>query len=170
MMQLRFWGVRGDIAVPGPATLKYGGHTSCVTISDHKNNLCILDAGSGLIPLGQALLQGKFGRGKGKALFLLSYGHWDHTQGIGFFHPFYIRGIDSRFSEPEAMNWTFMTSWNRNSPLPSHHCTRSATWKRGWHSGNLRGNSSPGALFRYNPTSSPPVPVSPTTITHWLTA
>ena len=91
-MQLRFWGVRGDIAVPGPTTLKYGGHTSCITVTDHKGNLCILDAGSGLIPLGRALLKGEFGRGKGKALFLLSCGHWDHTQGIGFFNPFYIRG------------------------------------------------------------------------------
>ena len=29
MMRVRFWGVRGDIAIPGRDTLKFGGNTLC---------------------------------------------------------------------------------------------------------------------------------------------
>jgi hypothetical protein len=29
-MQIRFWGVRGSIAVPNRRMLRYGGNTSCV--------------------------------------------------------------------------------------------------------------------------------------------
>ena len=31
-MQLAFWGVRGSIPAPGPATVRYGGNTSCVSL------------------------------------------------------------------------------------------------------------------------------------------
>jgi len=96
MMRVRFWGVRGDIAIPGRDTLKFGGNTLCTTITDDEDHLCILDAGSGVIPLGRELAQREFGQGQGEALFLISYGHWDHTQGIGFFLPFYIR--ENRFT------------------------------------------------------------------------
>src|SRR4051795_836458 len=29
---VRFWGVRGSIAAPGPSTARYGGNTSCVEV------------------------------------------------------------------------------------------------------------------------------------------
>src|SRR6476660_2628680 len=29
---VRFWGVRGSIACPGPSTARYGGNTSCVEV------------------------------------------------------------------------------------------------------------------------------------------
>ena len=32
-MVVRFWGVRGSLAAPGPGTLKTGGNTSCVEVS-----------------------------------------------------------------------------------------------------------------------------------------
>ena len=91
-MKIRFWGVRSDIPVPGRGTLRYGGHTLCTTVTSDQNDLCILDAGSGLISLGGSLMNGRFSRGEGKALLLISHGAWDHTQGIGFFGPFLIRG------------------------------------------------------------------------------
>ena len=31
-MKVRFWGVRGSIPVPGKATNRYGGNTSCVEV------------------------------------------------------------------------------------------------------------------------------------------
>lgn len=92
MMKICFWGVRSDIPVPGRGTLRYGGHTLCTTATSDQNDLCILDAGSGLISLGGSLMNGRFSRGEGKALLLISHGAWDHTQGIGFFRPFLIRG------------------------------------------------------------------------------
>jgi len=91
-MKIRFWGVRSDIPVPGRGTLRYGGDTLCTTVTNDQNDLCILDAGSGLISLGGSLMSGRFSRGEGKALLLISHGAWDHTQGIGFFGPFLIRG------------------------------------------------------------------------------
>jgi len=30
--QVRFWGVRGGIAAPGPGTARYGGHTSSIEV------------------------------------------------------------------------------------------------------------------------------------------
>jgi phosphoribosyl 1,2-cyclic phosphodiesterase len=32
-MQIRFWGVRGSIAVPNRRMLRYGGNTSCVEVT-----------------------------------------------------------------------------------------------------------------------------------------
>jgi len=32
-MQIRFWGTRGSLARPGPATVRYGGNTSCVEVN-----------------------------------------------------------------------------------------------------------------------------------------
>src|SRR5882672_514703 len=55
-MQVRFWGTRGSIAAPGPATMRYGGNTSCVEVRLNDDTLIIFDAGTGLRALGQALL------------------------------------------------------------------------------------------------------------------
>src|SRR3954469_20824947 len=51
---VRFWGVRGSIACPGPATLRYGGNTPCVEIRCGSDTL-IFDAGTGIRQLGNAL-------------------------------------------------------------------------------------------------------------------
>ncbi|MGZ5565709.1 MAG: response regulator, partial [Limisphaerales bacterium] len=52
--KLKFWGVRGSIAAPGPNTVFYGGNTSCIELRVN-NNIIILDAGTGIRPLGLAL-------------------------------------------------------------------------------------------------------------------
>ena len=46
-MLVRFWGVRGSIASPGPNSVRYGGNTSCVEVRCGEQ-LIILDAGTGL--------------------------------------------------------------------------------------------------------------------------
>ena len=51
---VRFWGVRGSIAAPGPGTARYGGNTSCVEVRCG-GKLFIFDGGSGLRLLGNAL-------------------------------------------------------------------------------------------------------------------
>ena len=38
-----FWGVRGSVPSPGPKTARYGGNTSCVSIT-YGNKILILDA------------------------------------------------------------------------------------------------------------------------------
>src|SRR5439155_17877349 len=56
-MMVRFWGVRGSIACPGPATMRYGGNTSCVEVRCG-GQLFVFDSGSGIRQLGDALMKG----------------------------------------------------------------------------------------------------------------
>lgn len=81
--QLRFWGVRGSYAAPFSSHLGVGGNTSCVEIraGDH---LLICDAGTGIIPLGNELMQ----QDKIREMFvILTHYHWDHVCGLPFFVP-----------------------------------------------------------------------------------
>ena len=85
---VRFWGVRGSIPTPGPATSFHGGNTSCVEV-EADGEIIILDAGSGIRPLGLNLMA----RSAGKPLnlhLIISHTHWDHIQGLPFFVPAYI--------------------------------------------------------------------------------
>ena len=90
-MKVRFWGVRGSIPAPGPETNRYGGNTSCVSVTAG-GELVIIDMGTGLMHLGNALMAAEFGKGNGRATILLSHTHWDHIQGLGFFAPVFIPG------------------------------------------------------------------------------
>ncbi len=91
-MKITFWGVRGSIPAPGPDTNRYGGNTSCVSIETVNGGLVIIDMGTGLMHLGNALMRAAFGKGAGRATVLLSHTHWDHIQGLGFFAPVFIPG------------------------------------------------------------------------------
>ena len=84
---LKFWGVRGSIPTPGPATVHYGGNTSCVEIRVG-NQILILDAGTGLRLLGQELVA-EFDGEPVELTLLLTHTHWDHIQGLPFFLPVY---------------------------------------------------------------------------------
>ena len=53
---VRFWGVRGSIACPGPDTVRYGGNTSCVEIRCG-GRLMVFDGGTGLRLLGNELMR-----------------------------------------------------------------------------------------------------------------
>lgn len=82
-MLVRFWGVRGSAASPGPDTARYGGNTACIEVRCG-DRLIILDAGSGLRPLGLALLQETV-----DADLFLTHCHLDHLWGLPFFKPCY---------------------------------------------------------------------------------
>lgn len=86
-MRVTFWGTRGSIATPGPATTTYGGNTSCVEVRCG-TDIFIFDAGTGIRPLGLALLKEFEGKPVTLHLFL-SHTHWDHIQGFPFFLPAY---------------------------------------------------------------------------------
>jgi phosphoribosyl 1,2-cyclic phosphodiesterase len=79
--------VRGSIPTPGPATVRYGGNTSCVEVRSG-DDIIILDAGSGLRALGRALLA-EFKNQPLSLTLLLTHTHWDHIQGLPFFAPIY---------------------------------------------------------------------------------
>jgi phosphoribosyl 1,2-cyclic phosphodiesterase len=87
-MKVKFWGVRGSIASPGPKTVRYGGNTTCIEIRTDNNELIILDAGTGIFPLSQTLLA----EVPVTANVLITHSHWDHIQGLPFFVPNFIPG------------------------------------------------------------------------------
>ncbi len=84
---VRFWGVRGSYPTPGPQTLRYGGNTSCVEVQAG-SHILIFDAGSGIIRLGQDLLQRAGGEDLHMTLFI-THGHGDHLIGFPFFAPLF---------------------------------------------------------------------------------
>lgn len=89
---VKFWGVRGSHPAPGTGTVRYGGNTACVEVRAG-NHIVVLDAGTGIIPLGRDLA--RRARTMGQPLevsLLLSHLHHDHTQGFPFFAPAYVPG------------------------------------------------------------------------------
>ncbi|MBI5208334.1 MAG: MBL fold metallo-hydrolase [Candidatus Firestonebacteria bacterium] len=102
-MKIKFWGVRGSIPVSDKKVIKYGGNTTCVEILTDDNHTIIIDAGTGLRSLGNNLLTGDFGKGKGKASFLFTHTHWDHIQGFPFFVPFFIGKKESDNNKIKGM-------------------------------------------------------------------
>jgi phosphoribosyl 1,2-cyclic phosphodiesterase len=78
-----FWGVRGSIAAPGPDTVRYGGNTPCLEVVCGKQRL-ILDAGSGIRPLGHHL---EPVIGPLEFDVFLTHTHLDHVYGLPFFSP-----------------------------------------------------------------------------------
>ncbi len=84
-MRIKFWGVRGSIASPGPDTAGVGGNTSSVEVQCGSSRI-LLDAGTGIRRLGDKMLT----EGPVDATLLLSHLHWDHIQGLPFFVPAYL--------------------------------------------------------------------------------
>jgi phosphoribosyl 1,2-cyclic phosphodiesterase len=84
-LAIRFWGVRGSIASPGPLTAEVGGNTSCVEVRCG-DDVVIFDAGTGIRSLGDDLVRRKIGH----AYLCLSHLHWDHIQGLPFFLPAWL--------------------------------------------------------------------------------
>jgi phosphoribosyl 1,2-cyclic phosphodiesterase len=70
--------------------MRYGGNTACISITGEDGRLLVLDAGSGLRPLGHELMTDR--RARLAADILLSHTHWDHIQGLPFFKPLSARG------------------------------------------------------------------------------
>ena len=96
VMDVRFWGVRGSLPVPGPATVGVGGNTPCVEIVvPGTREAIVLDAGSGIRALGLDLQRRAPGV-EGIHLFL-SHFHWDHVQGLPYFAPLFEPGRAIRF-------------------------------------------------------------------------
>jgi phosphoribosyl 1,2-cyclic phosphodiesterase len=93
-VRIKFWGTRGSIAVPGPTTVRYGGNTTCVEVRAD-GEIIVLDAGSGIRPLGGALAK-EFGTNPIAVSLLITHAHWDHIQGLPFFKPAYNSKNETR--------------------------------------------------------------------------
>lgn len=87
---LSYYGVRGTLPVPGKKSLRYGGNTSCVTMSFPNDRTLIFDAGSGIKVLSDQIMEER--KGKFSAHLFISHPHWDHINAFPFFSPFFIPG------------------------------------------------------------------------------
>lgn len=96
-MKVTFWGTRGSLASPSPATIRYGGNTSCVSVEGSEGGLIVLDGGTGIRNLGQSLpvdIQ--------QVHILLTHLHMDHIQGLPFFAPLRRKGVDVHLWGPAS--------------------------------------------------------------------
>lgn len=92
-MRVRFWGTRGSIPTPGPATVRYGGNTSCVEVRSSRGTLVVLDCGTGARLLGRHLsAEAAASRVAPSGSILIGHTHWDHIQGLPFFEPLFRPG------------------------------------------------------------------------------
>ena len=97
-MKVKFWGARGSYPTPGANTVKYGGNTASVEVQAG-NRTIVLDAGTGIIPLGRELARTKRA---GEVLLLFSHLHHDHTQGFPFFVPAYMPNAKLHIYGPDG--------------------------------------------------------------------
>ncbi len=85
-MIVRFWGVRGSMPSPGPATARYGGNTACVSI-EVGGVVVVVGAGTGIRELGKHLAATDL-----PVILLLSHIHYDHVLGFPLFAPLFQEG------------------------------------------------------------------------------
>jgi phosphoribosyl 1,2-cyclic phosphodiesterase len=107
--KLVFWGVRGSTPTPERENGRYGGNTPCVELQAPDGTHIILDCGTGLRALGNRWSQSA-GVNGGDSHILVTHYHWDHLQGIPFFHPFfesqnhfYFYSFESRYLGPGSL-------------------------------------------------------------------
>ena len=108
--KIKFWGVRGSFPSPRKDTVIFGGHTSCVEIRTAKNELIVLDMGTGFLDLGSSLMSEP--NAPKDAHIIVSHFHWDHLFGFLGFTPFFdpnrafhIYGKDDKMSPEEIINY-----------------------------------------------------------------
>ena len=104
-IQVDFWGVRGSVPSPGTDTTRYGGNTSCVSITAD-NKILILDAGTGIRNLGSTIIL----KPEIEIFVIVTHSHWDHIQGFPFFTPIY---------QPDRRVYMFPTLHKKNVVLSS---------------------------------------------------
>lgn len=99
-MKATIWGCRGSLPAPAPDTVRYGGNTSCVEVRVDEDTVIVLDAGSGMRPLGHTLAA----NGPSSIHVLLTHLHLDHLQGLAFFLPFWASDVDLHIWGPPSPN------------------------------------------------------------------
>ena len=155
---LTFWGTRGSIPVSGPATVRTGGSTPCVTLEAPGAPLTILDAGTGIRALGAAIGDRPLTGGQ----LLISHTHWDHIQGLPFFTPLWHQGTSLTIvgPRPEHASLTgvlerqmdsdvFPVPFNRFAEPPRVHETTAEPFELPGYAVQPHRLNHPGVTFGY---------------------
>jgi phosphoribosyl 1,2-cyclic phosphodiesterase len=90
VLDVTFYGVRGSTPCCDERSVRYGGNTSCVLLQAPERDPIIFDLGTGLRYLGDAFARTTTAPFRGTAL--VTHLHWDHVQGLPFFHPLHTTG------------------------------------------------------------------------------
>ncbi|MEO8694838.1 MAG: MBL fold metallo-hydrolase [Acidimicrobiales bacterium] len=90
MLDVTFYGVRGSTPCCDERSVRYGGNTSCVLLQVPDQDPIIFDLGTGLRYFGDVFSRTATAPFKGTAL--VTHLHWDHVQGLPFFHPLHTPG------------------------------------------------------------------------------
>ena len=111
--KLTFWGVRGSTPTLERHTWRYGGNTPCLDLITPEGTRFIIDCGTGLRALGNHLTA-QAGTDGIDAHVLMTHYHWDHIQGIPFFHPFFeaqnkfhFYSFQSKYLGPNSLRQVF---------------------------------------------------------------
>jgi phosphoribosyl 1,2-cyclic phosphodiesterase len=107
-MRVTLWGTRGSLPSPGPETTQYGGNTSCVEVCAADNSRLVLDAGTGIRRLGQAIADQVQ-----RVDLLLTHLHMDHIQGLGFFEPLFRPATEVHIWGPSSTTLDLRTRLTR---------------------------------------------------------
>ncbi len=103
-LHVTFWGVRGSYPTPGPQTARVGGNTPCIQVQAGLHNI-ILDGGTGIIPLGRAMVAAHRQTGAPMtAILLFTHTHHDHTQGFPFFTPTHFPNTVMHIFGPRSLS------------------------------------------------------------------
>lgn len=107
-MRLRIYGVRGSHPPTRSTQTKYGVNTTCLRI-DLGKHLIIIDAGTGIINLGQDLMaemkEGNSRQNLWKLHLFFTHFHIDHLMGFSYFLMNYLPKSELHFLYPRLVNY-----------------------------------------------------------------
>ena len=92
-LKIKYYGVRGSLPVSGAQFDEFGGNTTCCFI-EHEKTRIIIDAGTGIRPLGLDLMKTELPSNGGELHLYFTHTHWDHIQGFPFFIPAFLSKVD----------------------------------------------------------------------------
>jgi len=107
-LRIEIWGSRGSLASPGPGTVRYGGNTATVLVVGDDGEYLVLDAGTGIRPLGLAIPADLR-----RIDVLITHLHMDHLQGLGFFEPVFRPNLEVHVWGPPSITMPLRTRIGR---------------------------------------------------------
>jgi ribonuclease BN (tRNA processing enzyme) len=108
-LKVKIYGVRGSYPPTNGTATKYGGNTTCIR-ADMGKHIIIIDAGTGIINLGNDLLnERKSGENKqnyNKLHLFFTHTHIDHLMGFPYFNMIYMPQTEIDVITPTQLNYS----------------------------------------------------------------